>query len=271
MPCICSWRILFGCKWDEMAFHNSLVRFPCALLLRCTYSSVSFNLERRFLACFVFCDFGLDSGKWALVMWEHHHIHVHIHICVHIRYQVRELLSCETTESAKQKKLRKKIKRTRKNTRLFRDSNPGSDITMTIQWHYSDNTMTLQWRYKGEQGYPWTTEITRMFWPTAVDWHVCVEMRRPLRCRNNYCQKMENSTPRRETTRARVRPPPVESGEASKVRHDEAANQRRGGPHREQTRKRLKPGLKNTLGTLTQHLIIIASLYIVISRGIWSN
>ena len=31
----------------------------------------------------------------------------------------------------------------------------------------------------------------------------------------------ENNTPRKETTRARPRPPPAESGKASKVRHDE--------------------------------------------------
>ena len=34
-------------------------------------------------------------------------------------------------------------------------------------------------------------------------------------------KKNENSTPRRKTTRARSRPPPAESGEASKVRHDD--------------------------------------------------
>ena len=39
---------------------------------------------------------------------------------------------------------------------------------------------------------------------------------------NNYFVKRnEKSTPGRETTRARPRPPLAESGEASKVRHDE--------------------------------------------------
>ena len=41
------------------------------------------------------------------------------------------------------------------------------------------------------------------------------------RNRNSYFDEKRNSTRRRETTGARPRPPSTESGEASKVRHDE--------------------------------------------------
>ena len=42
---------------------------------------------------------------------------------------------------------------------------------------------------------------------------------RQLRSEHFGCKKNENSTTRQETTRARPRPPPAESGEASKGRH----------------------------------------------------
>ena len=44
--------------------------------------------------------------------------------------------------------------------------------------------------------------------------------------RNSYFDKNEKSTRRRETTRVRPRPPPAESGDASKVRHEEQTSHR---------------------------------------------
>ena len=67
-------------------------------------------------------------------------------------------------------------------------------------------------------------------WPTLVhlcvdaDWYLYIRTNRRLKSeelQDVFCKKNDNSKPRRETTRARRRPPPAESGEASKVRHGE--------------------------------------------------
>ena len=56
--------------------------------------------------------------------------------------------------------------------------------------------------------------------------YIYVYTNRHLRSEQLFWRENENSTPRRETTRAPPRPPPAKSGEASKARHDEQTAQR---------------------------------------------
>ena len=72
-------------------------------------------------------------------------------------------------------------------------------------------------------------------------------------------KKNASSTPRRETARARPRPPPAEFGEASKVRHDEQTAHRPVDLIASKFVYGSKTGVKTTLSIahtqhLTQHL-----------------
>ena len=68
-----------------------------------------------------------------------------------------------------------------------------------------------------------------------------------------FGDKNENSTPRRETTRARPRPPPAESGETSMVRHAEQTPHRTVNLISSQGIYGPKPGLSLTSRLLRRH------------------
>ena len=88
--------------------------------------------------------------------------------------------------------------------------------------------------------------------------HISIRTNVRLRSEKLFCPLNENNTPRRK---ARPRPPPAESGEASKVMHDEQTVYLvpNGGPHLELGRLRLKTcSIAETTG---QHLCICVYMY----------
>ena len=105
---------------------------------------------------------------------------------------------------------------------------------------------------------------------------VSTRMNRQLGIGTVILTKIENSTRRRETTRARPRPPPAESEEASKVRHDEQAVIPNGGPHLELARLRSKPGMNLTSRlhrrqvNISVHVFMrVVCVYCLYVRTIW--
>ena len=121
----------------------------------------------------------------------------------------KELLACKTkpTYIVPIKKRSEKIRSTRQKRRAFRGN--------------------VELKCTGKESYLPAEPPSFLHNYTQIDTYLYV--RQNTRDQHNYFAKIENSTPHRETTLARPRPPPAESGEASNVRHDEQTAHRRVG------------------------------------------
>ena len=61
-PWVCCWYCLV-CEWFGMVFHSSLVRFSSVLVLRCTYSFVSYDPSFPSIKTQYFCLFFMATGS----------------------------------------------------------------------------------------------------------------------------------------------------------------------------------------------------------------